>query len=50
MEKQIVIKERVRKMGEAPIQDAIDKAKSTSDTKTSFGVRIKRIKNSLILL
>lgn len=50
MEKQIVVKERVRKLGDKAFIDAMDKAKSSNDTKTSFGVKIKRLKNLLILL
>lgn len=50
MEKQIVVKERVRKLGGEAYMDAIQTAKTTTLKKTSFGVRIKRIANLLILL
>jgi hypothetical protein len=49
MEKQIVIKERVNKKGEAAVVDALIVAKTTNEKITSFGVRIKRLANQLIL-
>lgn len=52
MEKQIVIKERVKNLPFDQIEKALDEAKSnTSKVKvTESGIRIKRLKNLLILL
>lgn len=50
MEKQIIVKERVMKLGGKAFEDAIDKAKNTNETITSFGVRIRRLTKQLIIL
>lgn len=50
MAKEIIIKDRVRKMDFNKIDDAITKAKGGFSGKTSFGIKIKKLANALILL
>lgn len=48
--KEIVLRDRVRKLPEAHVTGAIEEAKSGKTGKTSFGISIKRVKDILILL
>lgn len=50
MSKEILIKGKVRSLPEAHVSDAIEEAKSGKTGKTTFGIRIKRVKDILILL
>jgi hypothetical protein len=49
MKAEIVIKDRVRKLPVDKVDEAIDVAKHTNDSKTPFGIRIKRLQHLLIL-
>lgn len=50
MQKEIIIKDRVRKLPTSQVDDAIREAKTGTSNKTVFGVRIKRLRDLLILL
>jgi hypothetical protein len=48
--KEIVIRDRVRKMESTKVDAAIKAAKAGTSGLTEFGIRIKRFANTLILL
>lgn len=50
MQKEIVIKDRVRALPVNQVEDAIREAKTSTSILTQFGIRIRRLNNLLILL